>query len=298
MARHGMTGFGRGEADAGDARVVVEAKSVNHRFLDVKVSLPRRLTSLEASVVAAVKAKVGRGRVEIGARVIRADDAESPGVSADLDAARGVLAVLHDVQNALGVPGDVTVSDMARWVDRFSVRAEGPDVEALADPLAQAVGAALEGLVSARAEEGASLKADLLGQGDVLAAAVAKVAERAPELVEEGRRRLRERVSRLLEGTSAKLDEGRLEQEIAILADRSDVHEELQRLRHHLQDLQMRLDEPSDEPMGRRIDFLAQEIGREVNTLGSKISDPAVSSTVVEMKAAVERVREQVQNLE
>ena len=294
-----MTGYGSGEADAGAVRVVVEAKSVNHRYLDVRVSLPRHLAALEGSVVAAVKGRLGRGRVEITARLERQGDAgDARAQVADLDAARGLLAALHDVQNSLGLPGDVTVSDMAALGDRFLVRAEGPGAEEIAPSLTVAIAAALDALVASRGAEGESLRADLLLQADALLQGVVAVEQRAPEIVEEGRSRLRDRVATLLEGTSAKLAPERLEQEIALLAERTDVNEELQRLRHHLDDLRQRLDAPGDEPTGRRIDFMAQELGREVNTIGSKISDPAVSGRVVEMKAAVERIREQVQNLE
>ena len=294
-----MTGYGRGEVDAGETRVVVEAKSVNHRYLDVRVALPRKLSALEPAVLATVKSRLGRGRVEISARLEGAEGAGSgAALVADQGAARELLAALHQVQNALGLPGDVTISDMAALADRFLERAEGPDAESLAPSLREAVELAVEALLAARATEGESLSDDLRGQADALDAGVSAVAARAPELVEEARSRLRERVRQLLEDTGTSLDTGRLEQEIALLADRSDVHEELQRLRHHIEDLRRRLDEPGDEPTGRRIDFLAQELGREVNTIGSKIADPSVSATVVEMKAAVERIREQVQNLE
>ena len=293
-----MTGYGRGEADTGTLRVVVEAKSVNHRYLDVRVALPRGWAALEAGVTAAVKERLGRGRVEVSAISERSAEGAGAEVVADLGAARELLGALHDVQNGLGLSGDVTISDMSALAERFLVRSEGPAADEVAGPLNDAVHAALDGLIAARAAEGQALCADLIRQAEALEAGVQAVTARLPGLVEEGRIRLRDRLDKLLAPVDVTLAPERLEQEIALLADRTDVNEELQRLSHHLGDLRARLDAAGDEPMGRRIDFLAQELGREVNTVGSKISDPEVSAMVVEMKTAVERIREQVANLE
>lgn len=296
-----MTGYGRGAAEGpgGDGaalRVTVEVKAVNHRFLDVRVAGPRGMLALEGEVVAAVKRRVGRGRVEVHVRVDRLG--EPRGVAADLDAARAVVRALHEVASAVSLPRIGTVADLVPLADRFLRGDEGPDPEHLHAPLHAALAVALDALDATRRAEGAAVAADLHALADALAAAADGIAARLPALPFEAQHRLRDRVARLLEGTGGAVDAGRLEQEIALLADRSDVHEELQRLRHHVASLRALAADRSPDPSGRRLDFLGQELGREANTLGSKVADPAVADLVMAMKAAVERIREQAQNIE
>ena len=292
-----MTGYGRGEAADESVRVVVEVKTVNHRHLDIRVTLPRSLSALEPSVVARIRGQLGRGRVEAHVRMEPLAGAESGWIKADLPAARALHGALIAVQNDLGLPGDLDVTAMARLSERL-VRTEQPDGQDVLPSVEAAVGLALDDVIGARAAEGRALGDDIRRRAASLRGLVASIAARCPELIEAWRERLRGRLATLLEGTGVAPDPARLAQEVAVLADRSDVSEELERLTHHLDTLEGLLAGTADDRVGRRIDFLAQELAREANTVASKVADAEVAALVVEVKAEIERIREQAQNLE
>jgi len=293
-----MTGFGRGEAVGAGHRATVEVRTVNHRFLDVRVHLPREQAALEPAVVQAVRGRLGRGRVDVNVRL----HGEGPGVAgawrADLEEARALHRALLDVQDDLGLPGDLDIGTLSLLADRFLASGEPPAREVLQPALVEALAAALDAVVAARVGEGGAIAADLTERLAALRGHVARLEQRLPEVLETARERLQRRLEALLADTRVALEPGRLEQEVAILADRSDVAEELQRLRHHLDTLEALLDGDRDGPAGRRLDFLGQELGREANTVASKVGDGRVAALVVELKADIERVREQALNVE
>lgn len=287
-----MTGFGRGEASGADVSVVVEIKTVNNRYLDLQFRLPREYAALEPAAQRAVKARLSRGRVELSVRrqPLRSRTVVEPDVDlfrAYLDAIDALMAGRPDAERgsaiafALGQPGVIVV------------RAEDVDVMREEDVLATALESALDDLVAMRAAEGNELHADLERHLLAMLDHVDAIAEVVGDLDQRLRERLASRMERLL---GERAEPWRIAQEAALAADRSDVSEELARLRSHA--VQLREAMERDESIGRRLDFLLQEMNREVNTIGSKAVDHPVSHRVVEMKTVLERMREQAANVE
>lgn len=292
MTLRSMTGFGRGEAREGAVSVLVEVRSVNNRFLDVVLRLPKEHAPHEAWVQAAVRAGCRRGRVEVSVRRIAPQAATE--VRADVDAFRAWQAAVDallegrsDAERAAAVPFLLSQPGV--------IVANVPEVEAGLEErlLRQALDAALVGLLGMRRVEGLDVEADLVAQLDEISAGVAACAAVVSDLDARLRRRLEERVARLLGDA---VEPWRIAQEAALLAERADVSEELARLASHV--AQARAALASDEAVGRKLDFLGQEMLREVNTLGSKTVDSSAMHRVVEMKAALERWKEQAANVE
>jgi uncharacterized protein (TIGR00255 family) len=288
-----MTGFGSGSASDGHAAISVEVKSVNHRFCEVKARLPRELAGLEAALVQQVRARVARGALDVFVRLAgRARSGVVPVV--DVALARELRRALGALASELGVPDDVSLRDLAAMPEVVRVE-EAPMDPAAAEPvLREAVARALDALVAMREREGAALGADLEARRLALAARVQTVGSLAATSASEYRQRLTARVAELAAGLQ--VDGGRLEAEVVMFAERTDVAEELTRLASHLQQFQRLL--ASTEASGRQLDFLVQEMNREVNTIGSKCQHGGISAAVVEMKVELERIREQVQNVE
>jgi uncharacterized protein (TIGR00255 family) len=288
-----MTGFGAGRARAGEEETSVEIRAVNHKHLEVKVRLPRELVSLEPLVLRAVRTRCARGAVEVSIR--RSSNVPTGAVpTVDAAMARAWRAALAEVARAANLPDAPTVAQIATQAGVVRMDEAGADVEAAAQALEKAVGLALDGLVTMREREGQALAADLAVRAERVAALAREVAAIAPGTVEAYRLRLQERLEELLRGVP--LDQARIVQETAVFAERTDVAEEATRLVAHLDAFRQLLASP--EPAGRRMDFLVQEMHREVNTTGSKSQSLEVSSRVVELKAELERIREQVQNVE
>lgn len=288
-----MTGFGAGEAPVPGGRVVVELKSVNHRYLDVTVKAPREYAALEGRIVEAVRGRLRRGKADVYISRL-ADTADPSLVQADLPLAKALHRALSQIQWETKATGDVSLAVLANWREIVSVGGAPPDPEQDWQGVSRALGAALERISAMRSAEGDRLAADVLGNAAQLRRLAGEARARAPKVVEDHRAKLQERLAKLL--GDATLDRARLEQEVAILADRTDVHEELVRLDSHLDQLETTVKKGGD--IGRRLDFLLQEIGRETNTLGSKANDPELAKIVVELKSVAERIREQIQNLE
>jgi uncharacterized protein (TIGR00255 family) len=287
-----MTGYGVGRANEGQAQVVVEVRAVNHRFLEVRARAQGGLSDLSSVLEEVGRARGQRGRLEMSARL-----ETTLGGRVRLDMARAASAMrdLEALSAQLGRSEPVPLSMLAAVPDVF-VEDTSSGSEALQAALRSAAERALDQLDAMRASEGAALRADIERRLARLAEHASSVLERADEAVDGARARLKTRIERLLRGTGVALDESRLEHEVAMLAERSDVAEELTRLQSHVAQMSalLRLD---NEPVGRRIEFLLQEMGREVNTLGSKTSDLAITARVLELKAELERVREQAQNV-
>ena len=290
-----MSGYGRGSSETEDPRVTVELRSVNHRFLDLSFKLPRVWLALESKLSAALRAELGRGRVEVFARRELLGNSGSEArvdvaLARSIHQAAGVLAEELRIDGSLGVrellgmSGVVTTHDVA-----VDVGSEGPVV-------LEALGSAIAALKTMRASEGASLREDLVGRFETVTAQVDAIEAEASAVPEQVLARIRRRVDELL--GQLEVDPDRLAQEAALLADKAGIDEEVTRLRSHVGQARELLDLDLDEPIGRRLDFLVQELNRETNTIGSKSASTLISSTVVDLKSEIERIREQVANLE
>jgi uncharacterized protein (TIGR00255 family) len=290
-----MTGIGTTVVETPAGRFEAEARSVNHRFLKVSVRLPLALESLEPSVEERVRARVERGHVTVGLRHTAPPGASAAVARVDEDAARAAAARLRALADALRLDGGVRLRDVLLVPGVLASPAAGGADDATRDAALAAVDGALAGLVEARAREGERMARECLAILDRIAAATERVAARAPEVPLLYRDRLEARLASLLEGSGAAVDPAHLAREVAGFADRADVTEEVARLRAHEAHARERLAAGGS---GRTLDFLVQEMNREANTIGSKSPDAALSAVVVEMKADVERLREQVQNLE
>jgi uncharacterized protein (TIGR00255 family) len=290
-----MTGYGRGMAERAGRRVTVEIRAVNHRFLDLKLRGTVLEPALEERLTGAVRARIGRGSVAVTLRM------ESPGggagVRADLGAARRVLRELHGLAESVRLPPRVSLDLLCAQPGVLVPLESELGGDALAQLVMEAMQQALEMLVAMREAEGAALAADLEARTDRLLRLCAELEQLAARAPEEARRRLEERITRLLAGSNVELDAARVAQEVAVLADRLDVTEELVRVRSHVHQLRQLL-QVRDEPVGRRLDFLVQELGREFNTVSSKSQSADIGRLAVEGKAELEKVREQVQNIE
>ncbi len=289
-----MTGFGSAEGPYGRGRVTIEVRAVNHRFFNPSLKLPGRLSRWETEIREALRRRVARGHVTLVARV---EDAPAAGIVVDEERAAAYAASLRDLSDRLGLTGGVDLATLLRLPD--VIRAAGEDEPAPADGPAEllvVVEQAADALIEMRRAEGERLAAELRERLAVMEDAMARVAARAPERLVEHRDRLRASVRELTEGLA--VDEQRLAQEIALLADRLDVQEEVARFAGHLTAFRDALDAGGAEPVGKRLGFLLQEMLREVNTTGSKANDAAILRDVLLLKEELERIREQVENVE
>jgi len=287
-----MTGFGAGRAGRGGEEIDVEIRSVNHKYCEVKARLPRELSALEVEVVRAVKERLARGGVEVALRRASSRGALAPRV--DLMLARDYARAFEEVRSTLGLAGGVSLADVLAAEGVVSLEERATDLEAARGAVAEALAAALEQLTAMRAREGEALARDLEARLVLVEQAVARVEVLAPQSAEHYRVRLHERVQELARSFAP--DPARLAQEVVLFADRIDVAEEITRLRSHV--AQTRDLMAGREPAGRKMEFLVQEMHREVNTIGSKSQAAEISGLVVQLKAEVERMREQVQNVE
>jgi uncharacterized protein (TIGR00255 family) len=286
-----MTGYGMGIARIGPAAIVVEARALNHRFLEVRTRLPPPLADHAAPVDEIARKLLVRGRVELSARL---EGAVTGRVTLDRERAREAIAALQQLRDELGLNEPVPLSLLAAVPGLFVE--ETRDMRDTRDALQEAARSACAALVAMRRAEGTTLARDLADRIAHMRALGDRVRERAGNLNDRLRDKLRARIAALLANTGITLDPGRLEQEVALAADRSDVSEELTRLESHCRQFEA-LVQAGDEPIGRRLEFLLQEMAREVNTLGAKVDDLELTSCMLELKAELERLREQVQNV-
>jgi uncharacterized protein (TIGR00255 family) len=287
-----MTGYGSGRAALGEGQVVLDIRTVNHRFLDVRVRLPSRIQSRTPTVERVIRARLERGRVDVTARF---EGQALPQPTLDVDRARTVYAELTALRDALNPEEPLPLALLASVPDLFVINRTIDDKE-LERALEQAAAEACNTVMAMRDNEGKALAAELTERLLELGTSVEALKTAAPELLEARRTRLRDRLEALLAGVDAELDPSRLEQEIAVLADRSDIAEELVRLESHRNQM-LELIENSSAPVGKRIDFLLQEMAREANTIGSKVQDGTLTSNVIALKACIEQMREQAQNV-
>lgn len=287
-----MTGYGAAEGQTTRGTLRIEIRTVNHRFLNVALKLPADLQPLEAELREALRRDFDRGHVAVSARWLGSDEGVAR-VRVDLEHAQQVATALRELQAALGLGGELDLALVARQPDvltRNAIAANPPEWADVAPILAEAT----EACRVMREREGAALAQDLLERLDRLDGAASAIAELAPARLVRERDRLRASVAELLDGRV--IDETRLAQEIAVSADRLDITEELVRFRTHTSACREAI--KADEPVGKRLGFLAQEMGREINTIGSKANDAEIARLVIGMKGELEKIREQLENLE
>jgi uncharacterized protein (TIGR00255 family) len=294
---HSMTGFGSASFRVAESGFDVEVRSVNHRHLDARVRLPRTLVHLEPDFRARIQARFARGKIDCSVAT-PAGEAPAPHVSVDLESARRYLSAAQELAREEGVSGQLSVADLLALpgVAGF-VEPEIP-ADALSEAALSALDRALDSLEAMRLREGEAIGRDLLQRVARVAELTEEIEARSGQVQDRARERLRKR-ARQLESETGLLDEARLHQEVVLAADRLDVSEEIVRLRSHVEQFRSVVEAgEAGSPVGRRLEFLLQELGREANTIGSKGADAPVAHRVVELKAELERLREQVLNVE
>lgn len=288
-----MTGYGRARESKSNRDITVELRSVNNRYLDCTVKMPRAYIFAEDAVKARVQKAISRGKVDVFV-TIDSKGADEAVVTVNESLAKGYFQALKQISGLLGLTDEISTAAIAKFPDVLTVTKAEEDLESIAADICAVLDEALENYNTMRATEGGKLAADISGRLDTIEALTGKVEQRSPETVKEYREKLTARMLEVLQSTT--IDEARILTEAAIYADKIAVDEETVRLRSHVSQLRDML--VSNEPMGRKMDFLIQEVNRESNTIGSKCNDIAIARDVVALKAEVEKIREQVQNIE
>ena len=288
-----MTGYGRSVETVNGREFTVEIRSVNNRYLDCAVKLPRALTFAEDAVKQAVKGTITRGKVDVFVTQ-RAEGVPDVTVSLNREVAAGYIQAMRQMAQKFDIQEDISVSLLSQMSDVFTVDKPQVDEEQLMADMMQVVGHALESFDAMRTKEGAALKADLSGRGNTIRALVSQVESGSAQTVADYRTRLYQKLQEVLANTA--IDESRILTEAAIFADKVAVDEETVRLHSHLSQLRDML--RGDLPVGRKLDFLIQEFNREANTIGSKCQNADIAKVVVDLKSEIEKIREQIQNIE
>lgn len=288
-----MTGYGAGEAVLHGKKISVEIKSVNSRYSDISVKTPRLYSFLEAPLKKKAAVYASRGKIDIFVNIDSGMD-ETKGVDVNIDLAKKYLDAIEGIAEATGQPGGVKALDLAKLPDVLIINENEDDAEELTESVLAAFDKAGEAYVKMRAEEGNNIKEELISHLDAIERTVLIIEENTPKIVEAYRERLEARMREILENVP--YDETRLLTEVAIFSDKVNVDEEIARLKSHIS--QMRNMFEAEEPIGKKMDFLIQEMNREINTTGSKCSNLSVARSVIDVKAEIEKLREQVQNIE
>lgn len=288
-----MTGYGRAVQELHGRNITVEVKSVNHRYFDCTVKTSRMFSFLEDPVKKAAQSAVSRGKMDI---YVSVDDSHSDDVQVLFNEHifEAYLRSMKDMAEKYGLRDDVSVTSLGRYPEVFSIEKREADADEIRQDVLAVLEAALAEYTAMRAREGERMYEDISSRGKYIGEMVAGIAARAPEVVAEYRERITQRIREILDGVQP--DEGRLLTEAALFADRTAIDEELVRLGSHLSQLEDMLQDTV--PVGRKLDFLVQELNRETNTIGSKANDLTITRTVVDIKAEIEKIREQVQNIE
>ena len=288
-----MTGYGRARQTLNGRDITVEVRSVNNRYLDCTVKVPRTYIFAEDAVKARVQKAVSRGKVDVFI-TIDAAAADETVVAVNEPLARGYYEALTRLKDMFSLEDGLNAVTLAKFPDVLTVTKAEEDLESVAADICAVLDEALAAYNAMRTVEGGKLREDIAGRADTIEAVVGKVEERSPQTVAAYREKLLARMQEVLQSTA--IDESRILTEAAIFADKIAVDAETVRLRSHLSQLRTMLE--SDQPIGRKLDFLIQEVNRECNTIGSKCNDLTIAQDVVNMKAEVEKIREQVQNIE
>lgn len=291
---YSMTGFGRGESENKQYKIVIEIKSVNHRYNDIIIKMPKKLNVLEEKMKATIKNYVNRGRVEVFVN-FEESEADNFVITPNYTVLDQYVSALEAIKDKYTLVDDMGVSLLARYPDALKVEFEEADEELIWTLMESALTGALENLKAMRQVEGVKLKEDTISRVNVIRAIVKEIEKLAPDIVATHKEKMLERIKDLLDGT-IEVDEQRIAMEIAVFSDKTNITEEIVRLESHFEQLVNILDE--SKPVGRKLDFLIQEMNREVNTIGSKSPDIDISNYVVDMKSEIEKIREQIQNIE
>ncbi len=288
-----MTGFGRCEVQKDSRKFTVEMKGVNHRYLDVNIRMPKKLNFFESGIRTLLKSYATRGKVDI---FITYEDTSQAQVSVKYNSvlAGEYLKYLKQMEEEFGLENDVRVSTLARFPEVFTMEEQSVDEEELWNGLKEALEGAFEQFVETRTAEGQNLKKDILDKLDFLEELVGYIEERSPQIVAEYRTKLEDKVRELLADTQ--MEESRIAAEVILFADKICTDEEVVRLKSHITHMRNTLEE--DEGIGRKLDFIAQEMNREANTILSKANDISVSDHAISLKTEIEKIREQIQNIE
>ena len=288
-----MTGFGRNEVSEEKRKITVEIKSVNHRYLDVNIKMPKKLSFFEAAIRTELKKYMQRGKVDV---FFAYEDFTESNVCVkyNKELAAEYMSYLEKMAEDFGLDNDIRVSALSRYPEVLTMEEQSVDEEEIWKALCGAVQGAAEKFVETRLKEGEALKTDLIAKLDGMLDHLSFIEERSPQLVEEYKDKLRERVRELLEDTQ--IEESRLLLEVTLFADKICVDEELVRLRNHIETTRQTLVDGGS--IGRKLDFIAQEMNREANTILSKTNNMEISNRAIELKTEIEKVREQIQNIE
>lgn len=288
-----MTGFGRAEVSVGNRDIIVEMKSVNHRFFEFSCRTSRGYSFLEDKLKKYVGERVSRGKVDMYVSVTDNDDS-SVEVELNKPLASGYIDAMKTLSDEYGITNDISVSVLSRFNDIFQITRPPADEDAVFADVKVAVDVALERFLSMRQAEGEKLREDILNRAGTIIDIVGEIEARSPQTVQEYRDRLYTKLSEVLQSNN--IDDQRILTEAAIFADKVAVDEETVRLRSHFDQMKQFLS--SGEPVGRKLDFIVQEMNREANTIGSKVNDSVLAHKVVDIKGELEKIREQVQNIE
>lgn len=287
-----MTGFGRSKAESAQHAVTVEMKSVNHRFCEITIRMPRQLLKLEEKIKKYLRQYIKRGRVEIfviieGAGVLKRS------IHVDWNLVEDYYQIINKLKEKYQLNGDIQISDFLRKEELMVIEEREEENEELENLVFQTIEEAVQNLMKMRILEGEQLQKDLQIQLNKIQAVIQKIQSLAPRVSKQYQERLEKKVK---EAAADKVDEARILSEVAILAEKADINEECVRLFSHIKQFSQLLDQ--DEPIGRRLDFIIQEMNREVNTIGSKANDSEIAANVIELKSCLEKMKEQVQNIE
>ncbi|MDE7361634.1 MAG: YicC family protein [Oscillospiraceae bacterium] len=288
-----MTGFGRGHEVLNGRDITVEIRAVNHRYYEFSCRLPRSMTFAEEKLKALLQGKISRGKVEVSVQVQNVT-AVSEKITANKEVISEYVLALREIKEELSLTDDLSLSAIMRLPDAFTVVKAETDEEQLWEDLKTVAEQALERFIAMRETEGERMKADISARLTAIEGNVSFVEERSPIIVEEYRKRLYDKMCEVLEGKN--VDENRILLEAGIFSEKTAVDEETVRLRSHIAQFRGMLESP--EPVGRKLDFLVQEMNRETNTIGSKVQDIEVTKIVVDQKSEIEKIREQIQNIE
>ena len=287
-----MTGFGRAEKTVEGYTVKVNLKSVNHRYMDIAVKVPKYYTFMEDKIRQAAPKYISRGKVEVFVSLERTEGSDKT-VVLDQAVAANYISALKSLKK-LGLKDDVKISTIAQYHDIFKLESNEADEEFISNLILEVFSEAAEDFVNMRINEGKNMEQDILSHLDTLAENLALVEERYPQIVEEYRNRLMSKISEVL--ADKNVDETRIVTEAAIFADKTDIGEETVRLRSHIKEFKKAI--VTDLPIGKKLDFMFQEMNRETNTMGSKANDVEISKIIVNMMSEIEKIREQIQNIE
>lgn len=288
-----MTGYGRAQKIIGGRDILVEIRSVNHRYYEYSSRIPRAYGYIDEKIKALLKTSVSRGKVEVAVTINNIEAKESE-ISINKAVAEGYIKALRSVSGEMGLKDDLVLSKLIKLPEIFVVQKAPDNQEQIWADVSEVASEALQRFVEMRQTEGEKLESDIISKADLILKMVSQVEELSPLTVENYRNRLYQKISEVLEGKE--IDEQRILTESAIFAEKIAVDEETVRLHSHISQLKDMF--RSDEPVGRKLDFIVQEMNREVNTIGSKAQDLNITRIVVDMKAEIEKIREQIQNIE